>query len=401
MEDEVRSKEQLLEELKIRNRILEIFFNCGYDKTYEEILQFLLPAFASKHGIFGYFTQDRQFVVRAQTINIGGELSHVRDKEVIFPPGAFTGTWAQAIQERKVLYNNSGPFQLPNGHIPITNSMLAPVIYRDQTIGAILIANTDNGYNDRDRALLEMIAHVIAPVLNSGLQKEQIEKERDEKEAQLKKALEEKELLLRELYHRTKNNMQVISSMLTLQTQYAKNKEVEKIIRQTEDRIRAMSLVHRKLYQSKDLSRLSIREYIHELAHLLMQSYKVTSQKIVLNLEIEDFMVLIDTAIPCGLLLNELVSNALKHAFPGEKRGEITIRVSRSEQGDIDLYVSDTGAGVPPGTDFENQETMGIKSIITIARHQLQGQVTFETDNPGHGIACHVHFKDNLYSQRV
>lgn len=215
---------------------------------------------------------------------------------------------------------------------------------------------------------------------------------------QIKAALAEKETLLRELYHRTKNNMQVIRSMLALQAAYSQNEEVQYIVQETERKIHAMALAHQKLYQSQDLSRINLQDYITELAYLLMQSYNVSSNRISLLVDVENVSVLIDTAIPCGLIINELMSNALKHAFPGDMNGEIHIRLFKTDQGEIELYFSDNGVGVPNGFDFTTQETLGLQTIFAIGEQQMQGTVRFETNT---GTTCHIKFPDKLYKPRV
>jgi two-component sensor histidine kinase/PAS domain-containing protein len=272
------------------------------------------------------------------------------------------------------------------------------------TAGIVMIQNITDRKRAEDalwRAYDEMEIRVRERTeeldgLNAALEKENAERRRAEE--QLKASLDEKEVLLRELYHRTKNNMQVIRSMLALQAHASHNDEVKKIIRDTESRIQTMALVHQKLYQSQSLSSIDLKDYIQDLAHLLMQSYGVLSQKISLDLELETVHVPIDTAIPCGLILNELLSNSFKHAFPGERKGEIHIRLLKADAETVALDFSDDGVGVPKGFDLKNQETLGLQSIFTIVRHQLRGETRFENRS---GLAFHIRFKNNLYASRV
>ncbi len=218
-------------------------------------------------------------------------------------------------------------------------------------------------------------------------------------ENKLKASLQEKEILLRELYHRTKNTMQVIRSMLLLQAaKMPENEQAQKLVTDTENRIMAMALVHQKLYQSHDLSRIPIQDYIQELSQLIMQSYAVTDQDISLVVESEPLSLLLDTAIPCGLILNELLSNALKYAFPERRHGEISIRLFRNESKHLELWFADNGVGVPPGFDFRQQDTLGLQTVIAIAEHQMQGRVKFTSDQ---GVICTIEFPDTLYRERV
>lgn len=223
--------------------------------------------------------------------------------------------------------------------------------------------------------------------------------ERKGAEKKLEVSLNEKETLLRELYHRTKNTMQVIRSMLFLQAAKSPaNGELQKMVKDMENRILAMSLVHEKLYQSGDLSRIDMRDYIDGLAHLILESYSLSEEKIRLKLDVQPINMLLDTAIPCGLILNELLTNAIKYAFPGGEKGEISIWLFRNESNNLELRLVDNGVGVPEGFDFRKQETLGLQSIIAIAEHQMQGRVSFAAD---HGVACEIEFPDTLYKERV
>ena len=159
-----------------------------------------------------------------------------------------------------------------------------------------------------------------------------------------------------------------------------------------------MALVHQKLYQAENLSRIDLQDYVHSLTQLLLESYTVQSGKIALIFDLENVSVLIDTAIPCGLILNELFSNALKHAFPGERQGEIRIRLHRMESGEIEIQVADNGVGVPQDFDPRNTKTFGLQSLFLLGELQLQGEVTFDLNN---GVACRVRFSDTFYEERV
>jgi len=222
--------------------------------------------------------------------------------------------------------------------------------------------------------------------------------ERKKAEEQLKTSLKEKEVLLKELYHRTKNNMQVIRSMLALQANASTNEEVKRIFRDTENRIYAMSLVHQKLYQSKSLSSINIHDYVCELADLLLKSYHITKARVSLHLDVESFQVSIDTAIPCGLILNELLSNALKHAFPDNREGEICICMYKKGQHMIHLDFSDNGVGLPEGFECLKQKSLGIRSMYAIIEHQLQGSITCEVQN---GVAFYIQFEDQEQYSRI
>ncbi len=219
-----------------------------------------------------------------------------------------------------------------------------------------------------------------------------------ENEALIRKSLAEKETLLRELHHRTKNNMGVIIALLELQGLDIDDARLNDVIAETTGRIRSMALVHQKLYEARDLSHINLREYIEDLSLLLTSSYQVPPARLSTIHELEDITVLIDTAIPCGLILNELISNALKYAFPGGRSGEIRLELQRLDSGEIRLRVSDDGVGLPEGFDPRKDGHMGLQTILELGERQLNGAVTFHSAG---GLSCQVHFHDNLYLARV
>jgi PAS domain S-box-containing protein len=223
--------------------------------------------------------------------------------------------------------------------------------------------------------------------------------DRKQAEEQIKQSLREKETLLQELYHRTKNNMQVIRSMLSLRAATYQNPAISEFVREVDQKILAMALVHQKLYQAQDLSWIRLDEYVAELADLTLRSYQTTSAAdIALRLELDPVSVLLDTATPCGLIVNELVSNALKHAFPGGRAGEIRIRVCRAPDSAVELYFADNGVGLPDGFDLHTHPTLGLQIVTVLVNEQLKGELRL---NGQPGIAYTIRFHDNLYTPRV
>jgi len=222
--------------------------------------------------------------------------------------------------------------------------------------------------------------------------------EQKEAEAQIRKSLAEKETLLRELYHRTKNNMAVIIALLDLQAMYVNDPRLQKEFLEAQNRIRAMALVHQKLYDASDLSQINLKDYIHDLQALIMESYDISPGNIAIISEMDDILVLIDTAIPCGLILNELISNSLKYAFKPTGEGEIRINLRRDADGEIELIYSDNGIGVPPGFDFRRDGHLGVQNIFILGENQLRGKVFFIA---GQGVECRLTFQDIFYEPRI
>ncbi|OPY26753.1 MAG: sensory histidine kinase AtoS [Methanocella sp. PtaU1.Bin125] len=209
---------------------------------------------------------------------------------------------------------------------------------------------------------------------NDALQKEIAERTRAEE--RLAASLKEKELLLKEIHHRVKNNLQIISSLISLQMVNMDNDHARTPLQESQSRIRTMALIHEKLYQSKDLASIDFREYLESLINYLARTYAV-SARLTVDKDIADVSLDIDTAIPCGLIVNELFSNSLKYAFAGRESG--TIRVSFARAGDqYRLAVCDDGVGLPPGLDYRNTASLGLMLVATLTE-QIGGNL----EHPG------------------
>ena len=213
--------------------------------------------------------------------------------------------------------------------------------------------------------------------------------ERKLAEEQIRKSLWEKEVLLKEIHHRVKNNMQVISSLLSLQSRYIKDPETLELFRESQHRVKSMALIHEKLYSADNLARVPFCEYVKTLAQTIVRSYEVRSGTVaIVVVAAEEITFGVDTAIPCGLIMNELIANALKHAFPGGQRGTVTIGVNRTDSL-VTLEVCDDGIGLPEGLEAEKTDTLGLQ-LVTMLTGQLQG--TLETPKPAVGTTFRISF---------
>lgn len=206
--------------------------------------------------------------------------------------------------------------------------------------------------------------------------------ERKNLEEEIIHSLEEKEVLLQEIHHRVKNNLQVVSSLLNLQSLSIKNKELTNIFRESQNRIQSMALIHEVLYQSDNLRVVDFTLYIKRLTAYLVQSYHIPD--ITFSILVENVLLGLDTAIPCGLIITELVSNSLRHAFP-DGNGEITIALCACE-GNIELLVADNGVGMPDNT---GESSLGLQLVTMLVKDQLNGDIT--VDRCG-GTKIHITF---------
>ena len=223
--------------------------------------------------------------------------------------------------------------------------------------------------------------------------------EKRQAEQRLLQSLEEKETLLRELYHRTNNTMQIVRGMLILQAaDFPDNEDLQRLVRNTDGRIQAISLVQQMLYKGQNLSRIPMATYIRNLTDLAIQNQQVRPARIKTELRIEDIHFLLDAAIPVGLILNELLTNSLNHAFPAGASGRISVDLAKIGEDELLLVYTDDGVGLPADFNFGEASTLGFKLIYSLAEQQLRGKVELSGKN---GFRCELRFNVGRYSARI
>ena len=231
--------------------------------------------------------------------------------------------------------------------------------------------------------LTERFNEMLGQIQNheKALRKELTERKLAEKK--LLTSLKEKEVLLKEIHHRVKNNLQIISSLLNLQTEYVKDTQAHQMFRESQNRVRSMALIHETLYRSEDLAKIDISEYIHSLVQNLFRSFRANQATIKLSVQVENVFLNINTAIPCGLIINELVSNSLKHAFPVQDIGKtdrsnkIKISLKKINKRQMELMVADNGISLPGDFDPKKTNTLGLELVNTLTE-QLNGSVRID-----------------------
>lgn len=220
--------------------------------------------------------------------------------------------------------------------------------------------------------------------------------ERQQAESKIRASLQEKEVLLKEIHHRVKNNLQVISSLLKLQSRYTQDSKTLDMLKESQNRVRSMALIHEKLYQSSDLARIDFADYMQNLAKNLLYSYSIDASAVKVEVIVDKVSLNLDTAIPCGLLINELISNALKYAFPDGRQGKICIEFSQVEGEQFLLTVRDNGIGFPADIDFRNTVSLGLRLACSLTE-QLDGTIDMERNQ---GTVFRVKFSELKYKQR-
>ena len=220
--------------------------------------------------------------------------------------------------------------------------------------------------------------------------------ERRKAEDRLQASLREKDILLQEIHHRVKNNMQVISSLLNLQSKHLTDPVAVEMFRECQHRIRTMALVHESLYKSSDLSKIEFGSYLRSLANHLFHFNEVDTRRIRLETALEEVYLDIQTAIPSGLIANELLSNAMKHAFPGKRSGTIGLTLRPLPDGSYLLSVKDDGIGIPEGIDARKTESLGLQ-IVSSLIDQVDGRLEILREN---GTEFRIVFQPPRYPRR-
>lgn len=270
-----------------------------------------------------------------------------------------------------------------------TKTVVVLTSQTDLEIGAKAINMGAEDYLPKDALTPTILSRSIRYAIERSMHRKDVA----EKQKLLQGSLKEKEALLKEVYHRVKNNMQVISSLLKLQSHAVQDKGLKTLFDETRARVAAMSLVHERLYQSESLSRIELGKYTETLANSIFQNYVIDTGKIELELNAGEVYLPIDKAVPFGLILNELISNALKHGFPtdstgGQKKGKVMISISMNSRSEIELIVHDSGAGLPANFALEKTTSMGM-DLIRVLTQQLHGQIEYTSD-AGTRVTLHI-----------
>jgi two-component sensor histidine kinase/heme exporter protein D len=289
------------------------------------------------------------------------------------------GVWGEVVRRRVPIVINDfradNPLKrgCPEGHVRLERFMSVPVLRGDSVVAVAGVANRADAYEEGDVLGLSLLMDACWQVVG-----------RMNAEQGVRNSLHEKEILLKEIHHRVKNNMQVISSLLFLQMQHVESDYDRDLFAESQKRIQAMALVHEELYGSADLSSVDMREYIPRLVERVASG---AAAPITVDCRVDEVRLPVTRSIPCGLLLNELVMNAVKHAFRGREDGRLLVRLAR-EDGRLALCVEDDGPGLPPDFDLNASETLGMTLVVSLAA-QLGGRVAAENSSPGARFCLH------------
>jgi two-component sensor histidine kinase len=214
-------------------------------------------------------------------------------------------------------------------------------------------------------------------------------------EEALQQSLKDKDMLMMEIHHRTKNNLAVVMGLLRLQASQIKDGRIKEYFREAQNRVKAMSIIHERLYKAKSLKNVNFKEYIHSLAEQLYQNYNLSTSRVGLNINVPDVMLDADIMIPCGLIANELISNAFKYAFPGDREGELSIELAGAKDDEHMLIIKDNGIGFPGEMDIYSTESLGMQ-IVTSLISQIKGTVELMREG---GTEFRITFRKKRFNQ--
>jgi len=397
------SRKKLRQELKINQSLANVYVPLISPLTTIQdisivILKEVLSLTGSEHGFVATIDPENQDLLNQTLTRMMYGCEVYADGEIpeeirfhLGVDGKYPGLWGHCLNIKEAFYTNNAQKHpsskgAPSGHVKIDKFLAVPVFIDDEPMGEIALANPlKKDYSKHDLKAVKRIADFFALAI-----------QRKGYEEQINRSLDEKDLLLREIHHRVKNNMQIISSILNLQSFTVTDPELLDILKQNQNRIKSMAMIHEKLYQSPNLLQIDFSDYLNSLTADLVYTYLIKDRGIEIDLDLEkDIMLNIETSIPCGLIYSELLSNSIKHAFPDIKR-RIKVKLKRLDDY-IMLNVSDNGIGLPQEIDFIKTDTLGLQLINSLVK-QIDGTIKLDRVN---GTSFTVKFQELKYKDRM
>ena len=285
--------------------------------------------------------------------------------------------------------------------IQVKAKLVVPIIQHSQLWGLLIAHQCDRPreWLEWEINLFQQLVNQLAIAIQQSLLYQQLQaelSERKQAEANLKNSLKEKEILLKEIHHRVKNNLCVVASLLELQSHTVTDLQLAKMFEESQNRLYSMALIHEKLYRSTNLAQINFGNYLEDLVSNLFNSYNISDNRIQLQVLAEPIYLNLETATPCGLIANELVSNTLKHAFPDGTTGTVSVECYQTGDREIHLFIKDNGIGFPQNLDFRKTNSMGFQVVCTLT-DQLEGSIELSRQT---GTAFHLNFNELSYSKR-
>lgn len=355
-----------------------------FKATCDHILSSIVSMTTSRYGFYGFMNADES----TMTIHSwSGEAMH--DCSIVNKPSCYdiskVGVWAEAIRQRKPLilnsYDAAHPAKrgLPDGHVHLERILVVPYINHGAIISVAAVANRDEDYDETDVWQIQAFLSAVQEMLD-----------RKKAEAELRAMVSRQETLMQELKHRVKNNLNIVSSLLRLEMPNISDPDALKVLADAESRIRSIAMIYERLYLAPSLAGVELGAYIQELSKNIMDIYTNHDDRITLRMELAIAELNTARAVPLGLILNELITNVLKYAYPSDATGELRITLA-NDAGSIRLSVADDGVGLPEGFSPAATDSMGTQLVIMLSQ-QIGAKVAYARPEGGSGTLVTLDF---------
>lgn len=263
--------------------------------------------------------------------------------------------------------------------------------------GNVVVTNYRLKHKEGNYVWVESTARILNPQTGEIIVITRDISERMMVEQELRRSLKDKEILLQEIHHRVKNNMQIISSLLNLQSNFITDPEAISVFRESQNRVKSMALLHENLYKSREMDKVDFKQYVKKLTDNLLSIYSAQSRNLKTEISSENVKLNIETAIPCGLIINELLTNSLKYAFPHGREGTIYLKIKKTIDDKYVLLLGDNGVGLPPNFDLESTDTLGLRLVHSLV-NQIDGKLKIRKSK---GTCFEIEFKELEYKKRI
>lgn len=371
--NDISARKQQQAVLAARLRLIEFAAAHTLDELLRQTLDEAELLTGSQIGFFHFLEADQQTLsLQAWSTNTLTSMCTAEGQGLHYPVDD-AGVWGDCIALRQPVIHNdyaSLPHRkgLPPGHAPVIRELVVPVLRGQQIVAILGVGNKPTDYLPEDVEVIMLLANMAWDIV---LQQRA--------ETSLRASLQEKEILLREIHHRVKNNLQFVSSLLSLQASVLPDEQTRAAFEDSQRRLRGMALVHEQLYRSANLGQIHIKSYLQDLVAQVRDSMTVAARPVAISLELEDIVLPVDIAIPCGLIINELVSNTLKYAFEPElgRSGQLRLSLRLEPDNMLVLVVSDNGVGLPLTVDYNRTTTLGLQLVNMLTR-QLKGRLELD-----------------------
>ncbi len=371
--NDITERKQKEAVLAARLRLSEFAITHTLDELLRQTLDEAELLTGSQIGFFHFVEADQKTLsLQTWSTNTLTALCTATGKGLHYPVDE-AGVWADCVYTRQPVIHNdyaSLPHRkgLPDGHVPVNRELIIPVLRGQQVVAILGVGNKPADYQPQDVEAISLLANIAWDIVM-----------RQRAEAGLRASLQEKEILLREIHHRVKNNLQFVSSLLSLQANMLPDPKLRPPFEDSQRRLRGMALVHEQLYRSTNLGQIHFKAYIQDLVAQVKDSMVLAARPVTVNLELDDVILPVDVAIPCGLIINELVSNALKYAFPpaDDRPGLVRLCLRLEPDNRLVLVISDNGVGLPPAVTPAHTATLGLQLVDMLTR-QLKGHLELD-----------------------